>query len=190
MNHQTDNDVLQFLNQYADQKSSLPPVELWDPDFCGEMNMQLTADGRWIHDGSPIERKKMIVLFSKIIKKIEQQYYLVTPVEKIAIQVEWQPFVIVDFEKVEVSNKLCYLFIDNCDNKVLLTKLEQLDFSTYRDESLPIINVRRNLYASFSRSCYYRLIEQAKLIEGEHQQSVQVKSNGLNFSLGFIAKEK
>ncbi|MEP2300406.1 MAG: DUF1285 domain-containing protein [Kangiellaceae bacterium] len=175
--------LMSYLSQ---QEGQLPPVEAWDPAYCGEMDLVIKANGEWWHEKTPIGRKKLYKLFSTIIKKTGDEYFLVTPVEKIKIQVDWQPFVIVDFQLVEIEGVSCYEFIDNCDNKRLLTQLDQLSFSQFQQQALPIVNIRRNLYASFSRSCYYRLIEQADLVECKGGIVLQIKSNGLTFDLGKV----
>ncbi len=175
-----------IMSYLSTQESKLPPIEKWDPAYCGEMDLVIKANGEWWHEQSPIGRKKLYKLFSTIIKKTGDEYFLVTPAEKIKIQVEWQPFVIIDFQTVEVEGVTCYEFVDNCDNKQLLSQAEQLAFSQYQQQSLPIINIRRNLFASFSRSCYYRLIEQADSVEQKDGMVLQIQSNGLTFELGKI----
>jgi hypothetical protein len=175
--------ILQQISGHTSQ-SSLPPVELWNPDFCGDMNMQIKSNGDWWHEGTPIGRKKLFKLFSTIIKKEDDDYFLVTPVEKIGIKVEWKPFVIIDFDVKEINSKSVFQFTDNCDNVILLEKPNQLELSLFKDEKLPIINVRRNLYASFTRSCYYRLIDTAEPVEKNGITVIKIKSNGHDFILG------
>lgn len=173
----------------ANTGKSLPPVDQWNPDYCGEMNLELKANGDWLHDGSVIKRKKLIQLFSTILKKENEQYFLVSPVEKIGIKVEWQPFVIIDFDLIKNNGKDCYLFIDNCGNKTLLTSVEQIIFSEYKKLTMPILKIRKNLYASFNRSSYYRLIEQAHTLEMADTQKLTINSMGLSFCVGILKKE-
>ena len=184
----TGENILQQIRVHS-SKSSLPPVEQWNPDFCGDMNMQIKANGQWWREGSPIGRKKLFKLFSTIIKKEDDNYFLVTPVEKIGIQVEWQPFVIIDFEILTVDGVKVFQFTDNCDNVVLLEKQNQLEFSLFNNERLPIINVRRNLFASFTRSCYYRLIESAELVEENETITIRIQSNKQTFVLGKVDED-
>ncbi len=106
--------------------------------------------------------------------------------EKLAIQVEWQPFVIVDFEIYQQDGQNCFLMLDNCNNKIRLNSKQQLAFSPFQGQSLPIINVRRNLYASFSRSCYYRLIEQATVTKHRQVETLHISSAGVDFCLGSV----
>ena len=182
----------QFFNALTDASKNskgLPPVENWTPDFCGEIDILIKANGDWLHNGSLINRKKLSVLFSRVLLKQDAEYFLITPVEKMAITVEWQPFVIVDFEKNTDAEVEYYLFVDNCNNQIKLTKPQQLRFSEYQGQQMPIINVRRNLFASFNRNCYYRLIEQATIVSSKQKQTVQITSGGTNFSLGDFSEE-
>ena len=76
----------------AASSKGLPPVELWNPDYCGEIDIRIDRDGCWFYQGTPIGRRKMQILFSRIIKKEADEYFLVTPVEKVKIRVDWMPF--------------------------------------------------------------------------------------------------
>jgi len=181
--------LFSFLKKNKNASGELPPVEDWHPENCGEMDLMIRANGEWRHEGTPIGRKKLVRLFSTVLRKDDDQYFLVTPVEKIAIQVEWQPFVIIDFEVVKQKGCDVYVFVDNCDNRMVLTELQQLAYSTFEQQELPIINVRRNLYASFSRSCYYRLIEVALLVEEKGQTKIIIDSNNIDFVLGIVEEE-
>lgn len=81
-----------------------PPVHLWNPPYCGEMDLRITRDGSWIHEGTPIGREAMVRLFASILKKEEGRFYLVTPVEKLGITVEDAPFIAVDMEVEDGSS--------------------------------------------------------------------------------------
>ncbi len=177
-------DLFSLIKDNASIDGKLPPVEDWHPENCGEMDLIIRANGEWVHQGTPIGREKLFQLFSTVLRKDEDQYFLVTPVEKIAIEVEWQPFVIVDFEIVDNEDAPFYVLIDNCKNKIILTKKDQLKYSKFEQQELPIILVRRNLYASFSRSCYYRLVESAQIIDQNGTTKVSIQSNNIEFILG------
>ncbi|MCW8876842.1 MAG: DUF1285 domain-containing protein [Kangiellaceae bacterium] len=171
-------------------ESPMPPVEQWDPDYCGEMDIVLKADGSWIYGGTPFTRRKMQLLFSRVIKKENEQYFLVTPVEKLGIQVEYLPFVIIDFELVEHDAKPTYRFIDNCDNQVLLTEQSQWQLGKFQGQMLPSVCIRRNLFASFNRACYYRLVEEASIKQSNDVHQVVIQSNGIEFNLGSVEPEE
>lgn len=166
------------------QSFDLPPVEKWDPEYCGELDLHIKADGTWLYQGTPFTRKKLILLFSRVIKKENNQYYLVTPVEKVSIKVDWMPFTIIDFEVIDSDQGATYCFVDNCDNQVSLNDKDQLQLSLFQSQLLPTINVRRNLYASFSRNCYYRLLQDAEIRHENGRNQVIIQSQGIDFSLG------
>lgn len=178
--------LLNSLQEFASNESNLPPVEQWDPEFCGDIDIEIKSNGQWLHQGTPIARKQLFILFSRVLIKQEEQYFLITPVEKLAIQVEWQPFVIVDFEIFRDTNQEYIVMVDNCDNKIRLNNAQQLQFSQFQGLSLPIINVRKNLFASFSRNCYYRLIEQATTIKHQQHETLHITSAEIDFCLGKI----
>ncbi len=181
--------ILSFLNNNENASGKLPPVEDWHPENCGEMDLVIRTNGEWRHEGTPIGRKKLVRLFSTVLRKDDDQHFLVTPAEKIAIQVEWQPFVIIDYEIVKQEGSDVFVFVDNCDNQIALTELQQLAYSTFEQQELPIINVRRNLYASFSRSCYYRLIELAQMVKNKGKTKIVINSNNIDFVLGIVEEE-
>lgn len=80
----------------AAAKGGLPPVHLWNPPFCGDLDMEIRADGTWFHEGTPIGRPAMVRLFSTILKREGDDYFLVTPVEKVGIRVQDAPFIATD----------------------------------------------------------------------------------------------
>jgi uncharacterized protein len=179
--------VESFIQSIGDKP--LPPVENWDPNYCGELDLIIKANGTWLYNGTPLTRHKMKHLFSRIIKKENDNYFLVTPVEKVSIQVEWQPFMIIDYDKITEDDKLIYQFVDNFDNRVSLTDLSQLQLDTLslndqQAQILPTIRIRHNLFAGFSRSCYYRLMDEAQISLQGDQHQAQITSNGLTFCLG------
>ncbi len=82
----------------AAEDGKLPPVELWHPPFCGDIDLRIARDGTWYHQGTPITRPAMVRLFSTILRRDPERYVLVTPVECVGIQVEDVPFLAVDVE--------------------------------------------------------------------------------------------
>ena len=84
-------------------KKGPPPVHLWNPPFCGDLDMRIARDGTWFYLGTPIGRHELVKLFSSIIRKDGDDYFLVTPVEKVGIKVDDAPFVAVDFNRVDAG---------------------------------------------------------------------------------------
>ena len=166
-----------LLAQLASQ-SSMPPVEQWDPDYCGEIDLVIKRDGTWFYQGTPFKRMNMVKLFASVIKKEEHDYFLVTPVEKIKIRVEQYPFVITQWQWQDDSQQDMVLST-NLDDTFLLDAEHPLTVD--KDANLTV-TVRRNLQAIVHRNVYYQWIEEAKT--SEDNTSLVIHSNGLPFVLG------
>jgi len=163
------------------QKS--PPVEKWNPEFCGDIDMRIKADGTWFYMGTPIGRHRMVKLFSSVLRKDEDgKTYLVTPVEKIGIVVEDAPFVAVTLDVVQDNGKQVLAFETNVGDKVLAGQANPIhvDTNSKTGEPRPYVRVRANLDALISRSVFYQMVEHAILKENE----LFIESNGEVFSLG------
>jgi uncharacterized protein len=141
-----------------------PPVHLWNPPFCGDIDMRIARDGTWFYLGTPIGRKEMVRLFSGIIRKDGEDYFLVTPVEKVGIRVDDAPFVAVDVERTEGG----VAFVTNVGDRVVAGEAHPL--RVVRDattgEPSPYVLVRRNLEALIDRKSFYRLVEMGAVRDG------------------------
>lgn len=137
------------------------PVELWNPPYCGEIGLKIAADGLWYYQGSPICRKRLVKLFASVLRKDEDgRHYLVTPVEKIGIEVEDAPFLAVDMS-VEGSGRCQRLKVrTNLDESIVIGPDHLLYFSTVagNDGIKPYVTVRGRLTALFTRSLAYELL--------------------------------
>lgn len=167
-------EIISRLNEI--DRSDLPPVHLWDPPFCGDIEMQIRSDGSWWHEGRPIRRLSMVKMFSSLLKKEADQYYLVTPVEKVGINVEMYPFFVVDMEVVGGTG---IYFTTLTDDSVLLGEEGCRIFLDDNMPPQPVITIRMGLSALICRSVYYRLMEFV-VQEGEF---FGVWSNGKFFPL-------
>ena len=167
-------------------RSGLPPVHLWNPDFCGDIDMRIARDGSWFYMGTPIGRKPMVRLFSTIIRRDGDKYFLVTPVEKVGIQVEDAPFVAVALQ-VEGSGETQLLhFTTNVDEQVTVGAEHPLrvELDAVTQEPAPYVHVRANLEALVHRNVFYQLVELAVPREIEGQAWLGVWSAGEFFALG------
>ncbi len=137
------------------------PVHLWDPPFCGDLDMRIARDGTWFYLGTPIGRPELVRLFSTILKREGDKYFLVTPVEKVGITVDDAPFVAVDFERGGAGEAQVLTFETNVgekvaagpDNPIRVTRDPQTG------EPSPYVLVRTNLEALIDRKSFYRLVE-------------------------------
>jgi hypothetical protein len=114
-----DPDSLIAAAREAQKTGKLPPVHLWDPPFCGDLDMEIRRDGTWFYEGTPIGRKPLVRLFSTILKREADKFFLVTPVEKVGIRVEDAPFVAVDFEAAGEDRDQVISFTTNVGDVVV-----------------------------------------------------------------------
>ncbi len=145
----------------AAKSRGLPPVHLWNPDYCGELDIRIARDGTWFYLGTPIGRPELVKLFASILKKEEGRYYLVTPVEKVGIVVEDAPFVAVDFEVSGLGRDQILRFETQVGDYTDVGPDHPL--RVVRDaetgEPSPYVLVRAELEALIDRKSFYRLVE-------------------------------
>ena len=167
------------------KKKGIPPVEKWNPPFCGDIDMHILRNGKWTYMGSEIKRPAMIKLFSNIIRLDDDgHYYLVTPVEKVRIKVDDVPFVAVSMNKIKDEGVNCLSFTTNVQDEVTLSKENPIEIIINdNDEPSPYITVRKNLKALISRSVYYDLINMAEEEIIDDKKFLVIKSNNTLFKL-------
>ncbi|MBM1555182.1 DUF1285 domain-containing protein [Sulfitobacter mediterraneus] len=145
----------------AAKTRGLPPLEKWNPPFCGDLDMHIRRDGTWFYQGTPIGRPELVKLFSTILWREEDRYYLVTPVEKVGITVEDAPFVAVDFEAEGSGTDQQLRFVTNLQDEALAGPDHPI--RVVRDaetgEPSPYVLIRRNLEALIDRKSFYRLVD-------------------------------
>lgn len=138
-----------------------PPVHLWNPPFCGDLDMEIRRDGTWFYLGTPIGRPALVRLFASILRRDGDAYFLVTPVEKVGIRVVDAPFVAVDAELAGAGQAQTITFTTNVEDVV--TAGADHPVRVTRDPATgapaPYVLVRRNLEALIDRKTFYRLIE-------------------------------
>lgn len=142
-------------------KKGPPPVHLWNPDFCGDLDMRIARDGTWYYLGTPIGRKPLVKLFSSIIRKDGDDYFLVTPVEKVGITVDDAPFVAIDFDVSGKGKTQSITFTTQVDD--MATAGPENPIRVTRDpktgEPSPYVLIRANLEALIDRKSFYRLVD-------------------------------
>ena len=161
---------------------SLPPVHLWEPDYCGDIGMRIARDGQWYYDNSPIGRKKLVRLFSTILRHDEDgEHYLVTPVEKIRVEIEDAPFVATLLHVSGAGQQQVLRFETNVGDFTEAGPEHGLRFEIdpKTQEPSPYVHVRARLEALISRSVFYQLVELAE-IEGD---AFGVWSHGVFFPI-------
>lgn len=148
----------------------LPPVHLWNPPFCGDLDMRIAADGTWFYLGTPIGRPALVRLFSTILKREDGKHFLVTPVEKVGIRVDDAPFLAVEMVKESDTSGPTLRFRTNVDDWVSCDAAHRLRFETAEDGGLmPYLHVRSDLWAKVTRALYYDLVDmgEERVVDGK-----------------------
>ena len=141
-----------------------PPVHLWKPDAVGSIDMRIDINGFWFHEGEPILRDKLVNLFASILWFEDGQYYLVTPAEKLAIDVEDTPFLIHQMERVDDT----WVAVTNTHEQIIIGDENPVTLREFGGHWLPYVNVRYDLWARLNRSVYYQwVIEALELAENK-----------------------
>lgn len=144
------------------EEDRLPPVDRWHPDHCGPSDMRIARDGTWYHQGSPIGRPAMVRAFSRILRREpDGSYVLVTPVEKLDIEVEDAPFVAVELKAEGAGQDSHLAFRLNTGEMVTASAEHPLRFEERADGPHPYVHVRGGLEALITRPVYYELAERA-----------------------------
>lgn len=165
------------------------PVHLWNPPFCGDIDMRIARDGTWFYLGTPIGRKPMVKLFSTIIRRDGDDYFLVTPVEKVGITVDDAPFVAVTLEVEGEGQQQVLRFTTQVDEVVEAGPEHPLrfEFDPVTEEPRPYLTVRGNLEALIHRNVFYQLVELALAAQQPDEHALGVWSRGHYFSIGTSA---
>lgn len=157
-------------------KRGAPPVHLWNPPFCGDIDIVIKRDGTWIHEGTPIGRPGLVKLFASILKKEKDEFFLVTPVEKVRLRVEDAPFVAVDFDVMDGV----ITFETNVGDKVSAGQETPIRVVLAADgEPSPYVEVRQGLEALIDRKSFYRLVDLGE----ERNGQFGVESGGVFFPI-------
>jgi hypothetical protein len=168
----TTNQGLEALTAAAGQTGAgkgLPPVHLWNPPFCGDLDMRIASDGTWFYMGTPIGRPALVRLFSTILKRENGKHFLVTPVEKVGIRVDDAPFIAVEMQHEDGERGAVLRFRTNVDDWVSCDAGHRLRFESAPDGGLtPYLHVRGDLWAKVTRAIYYDLVElgEERVVDG------------------------
>ena len=153
-----------------------PPVERWHPEHCGDIGMEIREDGSWWHDGSPIRRSELVQLFASILRLEEdQQYYLVTPVEKVIVSVALHPLRVIDAEPLAGHAPEVLILTLNTGGQIPLDRRHTLTPEP-RAADAAYVTLDNGLTALFTRAAWYRLVNQA-------DEKGSIMSDGRSLSL-------
>jgi len=160
----------------------LPPVDQWNPPYCGEINLQIKSNGDWFYEGTIFKRLALVKLLASVLKLESDEFFLVTPVEKIKITVDDAPFVLTQWHwqdegqtTMVVANNVGDEFILDANHPITINKSGEL-----------YVTVRRNLLAKVHRNIYYQWIDLATEFSTEKGTELIFTSANCQFSLGII----
>ncbi|MFK0384312.1 DUF1285 domain-containing protein [Agrobacterium sp. NPDC090273] len=178
--------ISRAAEQTGDAKRGPAPVERWNPPFCGNIDMEIRADGTWFYMGTPIGRAPLVRLFSTVLRKDEDgQTYLVTPVEKVAIKVADAPFIAVEMIVTEKEGEPRLTFRTNVGDVVEIGEDHPLRFEIAgeNNELKPYILVRGRLEALVSRAVMYDLVACGEIVDMDGRAMFAVRSGKSVFAV-------
>ncbi|MGH1463865.1 MAG: DUF1285 domain-containing protein [Cognatishimia sp.] len=169
----------------AAQGKGLPPVHMWNPPFCGDLDMRIARDGTWFYLGTPINRFGLVKLFSSILRKDGDDYFLITPVEKVGITVDDAPFVATDFQVSGEGKAQSITFETHVGD--VATAGPDNPIRVHRDpetaEPSPYVLIRANLEALIDRKSFYRLVDLGTHADVDGQSWFGLWSEGAFFPI-------
>ena len=175
--------ISKIANNIKSVCNTFPPVHQWNPDLCEGQEFFINRDGDWFYNDSPIKNFKLTKLFSTVLRRDNDLYYLVTPHEKVPVKTAIAPYVITDFnfnnDYLELDTNFNYSFRIDETNSIKLIEFE--------NTSIPLVHVRDNIEGFFNRSTYYNLINFALEKNNIIDNILHIKSGNKDYPVGKIA---
>ncbi len=172
-------DLEKIATSLQQEGKKLPPVEQWQPSYVGSIDIVIDEQVQWFHEGTAFTRQALVNLFSTILRKDGNCYYLVTPAEKLAITVADVPFKIIALLE---QGGIIYL-ITNTEEHIALTADSHWQLRDYQDARIPYIEVRHGLFARVDRNVYYEMVEKAQPIKKNGESVYALISGKHSFPL-------
>lgn len=183
-------DLTRYAAELADagSRKGLPPVERWNPPYCGELNLTIRRDGVWIHEGTAIGRAALVRLFSTVLRREGDRYFLVTPAEKLGVIVEDAPFLAVLMREEAAGPVRRLVFTTNVADEIAAGADHPIEFRRSSGASgAPYLHVRSGLWARIARSVFYDLVALGETREENGVETFGVASDGAFFPFGRAA---
>ncbi|WP_116474916.1 DUF1285 domain-containing protein [Zobellella maritima] len=180
-------DLNKLSSNLAPKSQGVPPLEKWNPPFCGDMDMRIARDGTWFHEGNPIRRKAMVKMFARILWHEGGGYFLKTPVEKVGIRVDDLPFLFIGLEVLEGPNGRELHFTSSTDDEIVAGPDHALIVTenSTTGEPEPSLEVRFGMFGRLHRNVFYQLVELGMAEPcADGGEELIVYSQGSRFSLG------
>ena len=158
----------------------------WNPECQGDIDIRIAADGNWFHQQRRFQRDSLVKLFAGILRREDAEYFLVTPTEKLRIEVEDAPFIATLVENIEADGQQAIVFTTNIGERIIVDHEHaiRIEFDTDNDTPRPYVHVRDGLDALINRSAFYDLLNLAQEKERDGSGYLSVTSLGEEFELG------
>ena len=180
----------QLLLDIEHAESSSHARKDWHPDNIGSIDIRIAADGSWFHEGRPFKRAALVKLFASVLRREGDTYYLVTPAEKLAIQVDDAPFVATTMETLGNDSERAITFTTTLGDTIVADKKHSIrvEIDPYNQRPKPYIHCRDGLEALISRSAFFDLANTAQEVVRNGHSYLIVQSMGIEFSLGLVSE--
>ncbi len=179
------------LGRQRDSVGGLPPVHLWDTTLCGDIDIVIDREGRWIHEGGEIKRAAMVKLFSSLLKREDGDYFLITPEEKWRIKVAIAPFFIISAQRQKRAADQAISLTARTGEVIVIGENNPLWVEPQQDRagsaplvSVPLVTVRNGMPGLISRDVFYQLVSWGSVNPATH--CLEIESLGQQFSLGSV----
>ena len=181
-------DLEEILADIESNQAAMTCKQAWNPARQGEIDIRIAADGNWYHEGRRFQRASLVKLFASVLRREQEEYFLVTPAEKLRIRVEDAPFVATLVEKISADGDTAIVFTTNLDERILLDGDHGLRIETDPESGAPrpYVQMHAGLEALIGRNAFFDLINFAEERERDGATYLVVKSLGQEFELGSI----
>ncbi|WP_335951449.1 DUF1285 domain-containing protein [Acinetobacter beijerinckii] len=171
--------IAQYLKDVQQShKRSIPPLEQWHPKHCGKMDLKIKANGEWWYEGQLVKRQALLDLFSKVLWKENDKFYLKTPVEQIEIEVEDEPLLVNQADQIEIDGQLYLQLTTINQDVVIIDKEHPIFMREYEGELRPYGHVRFGMNALIQRQSFYHLVNYGSLSENSQGDTVLTLKSG------------
>ena len=182
-------DIEQLIQQIQQAEAASTANRPWDPSHCADIDIRIAVDGTWYHEGRPFQRESLVKLFATVLRREDDgEYYLLTPAEKMHIQVDDAPFVAVRVDRMQEQGKQALVFTTNLDEQIIADEAHPIwvEQNPNTGEPRPYLYFRDNLHALIARAPYLELVELGNCLERDGKTFLYVESLGNQFELGCV----
>jgi len=179
-------DLEQILTSIQAAEATQAERREWNPRHQGEIDIRIAADGSWHHEGRRFQRDSLVKLFAGLLRREQNDYFLVTPAEKLRIEVEDAPFIAVLVEQIDDNGVPAIVFTTNIGERIIVDHAHglRIDIDVNTQQPRPYLHLRDGLEALISRSAFYDLLNLAYEIDCNGAACLAVTSRGQEFELG------